>query len=54
VTEGRSVIKLRLRKSTKNAQFSSCCFVYDPSGFHCLCETGPALSKIVYQWLQKG
>ena len=26
-------IKLRLRKSTKNAQFSFCCFVYDPSGF---------------------
>ena len=35
-TEGRSVIKLRLRKSTKNAQFSSYCFVYDPSGFRML------------------
>ena len=44
--QGTICIKLRLRKSTKNAQFSSCCFVYDPSGFRCLCETGPALSKI--------
>ena len=33
---GTICVKLRLRKSTKNAQFSSCCFVYDPSGFRML------------------
>jgi len=54
VTEGRSVIKLRLSKSTKNAQFSSCCFVYDPSGFHMLVRNRTCAVKDRYQWLRRG